>query len=440
MIHELLSNIAKSTVQSSSHRKQSNTRKSRNRRLYLENLESRHLLATLVVDDDLADCKKADFTSIQAAVDVAQPGDKVEVCEGTYEEQVNIPATKDGLELRAKKKMEAVIQAPDAMTQTGIVQVDGAQDVTIRGFTIKGPFTDLSARRAGIFVGGDGSAKIEDNHVTAIRAEPMNGAQFGIGIQVGSTFLGQSGSADIRKNLIDDYQKGGIVIDNDSSAVIDKNEIIGAGPTTLLAQNGIQISGDSTAEIRKNHVTGNDFTNPGTAAGILVDSNTSEVTIEKNEVEGNEGGIVGQNASDIAILHNDVFDNSGTGISLSSVTLSLIAHNKVRNNGRHGINLQIGSNDNEILHNKVEQNAGAGIRLSASNDNRVSKNHSSKNGENGIQVVNGSSNNEITDNKLQDNVGDDAFDNTVGTGTAGTANFWEGNKGETENRPGLLED
>src|SRR5439155_431467 len=40
--------------------------------------------ASLIVDDDGAPCSDAQFTSIQAAVDAAAPGDRILVCTGTY--------------------------------------------------------------------------------------------------------------------------------------------------------------------------------------------------------------------------------------------------------------------------------------------------------------------------------------------------------------------
>jgi hypothetical protein len=45
---------------------------------------------TVVVDNDLADCPNADTTSIQAGVLLAEPGDLVLVCEGTYVEDVTV--------------------------------------------------------------------------------------------------------------------------------------------------------------------------------------------------------------------------------------------------------------------------------------------------------------------------------------------------------------
>ena len=48
-----------------------------------------------------------------------------------------------------------------------------------------------------------------------------------------------------------------------------------------------------------------------------------------------------------------------------------------------------------------------------------------------------SSENRIKDNRLKDNAEHDCHDESVGDGTAGTANFWGGNHAETQNRPGL---
>ena len=49
--------------------------------------------ATITVDDDRLDCPSAGYTSVQAAVDAASPGDVVPICPGTYEEgPATVPA------------------------------------------------------------------------------------------------------------------------------------------------------------------------------------------------------------------------------------------------------------------------------------------------------------------------------------------------------------
>ena len=43
---------------------------------------------TLVVDDDMQQCPNAGYTSINAAITSAAPGDKIRVCPGLYHENV----------------------------------------------------------------------------------------------------------------------------------------------------------------------------------------------------------------------------------------------------------------------------------------------------------------------------------------------------------------
>src|SRR5438132_13795493 len=139
---------------------------------------------------------------IEPAVDGSNAGDTVNVCPGTYPEQVSFGGTKTGLTLRSLDFRAAVIKAPPVMTDPGdIVTINGAQNITLRDFTVAGPLPDSLFcslfLRTGVRVIGGGSAIIQGNRVTEIRSTSADfrGCQNGFAIVVGRLFEVQTGQA-----------------------------------------------------------------------------------------------------------------------------------------------------------------------------------------------------------------------------------------------------
>lgn len=330
----------------------------------------------LVVDDDFLDCPDAQFTSVQAAVAAAAPGAMIKVCRGTYVEQVQIPAGKDGLTLFAAAALQAIIKAPAVMTPPkAIVRITGAQDVTIRHFTISGPGSGpCDSIEYGVRIDGGGSALLTDNHITDIHDTPFSGCQNGVGVLIGRNFEMESGSGTVVHNLIERYQKGGIVVDGRvgsgprSHAEVAFNEIVGIGATPTIAQNGIQVSRNATADVHHNRVSLNSYA-PATVTS--------------------ESILLFQEASGTTIHHNYVFLNDD-GIGLFTTQGVDVSHNRSRQNKFDGIFADSDAMNNTISYNRAEQNQAY-----------------------------------------------DCQDDSVGTGTAGTANFWIKDLGDTESRPGL---
>ena len=339
-----------------------------------------------IVDNDLAQCPNAAFTSIQAAVEASGPGDQIRVCPGLYQEQVDIGAGHDGLTVFSQQPLQAIIKAPQpAMAEPGdIVRIhEGVQDVTIRHFTISGPLPDLAfcsvQTRTGVKVDESASATIRANHITEIRSTSpaLRGCQNGIGIRVGRRFDPdgpQAGSAWITHNRIDKYQKGGIVIDGlNSSATIDHNEVVHGPPDVIpIAPNGIQVSRNAAADVGHNIVTENNGADLGT--GILLFREVDDPP----------------NPPAIDVRHNRVFRNDD-GIALYNTLNASISHNR-----------------------SYQQTVWDGIFADVD-----------------------SSNNTIDHNDAYQNFEHDCHDSSFGAGTAGTANFWIHDKGNTQNRPGL---
>ena len=334
--------------------------------------------AQQTVDDDGADCPSADFTSIQAAVTAAAPGDTIRVCAGVYQEQVQIPAGKDGLKLFSTPTRAAVIKAPPVMATGDLVHVNGARDVSIDRFVISGPLPDAlfcsTNTRTGVRVGAGGSASLADNHITEIRSTSpaLRGCQNGVAVLVGRRFDGDVGQAELRANLIDRYQKAGVVVDNAGSyAEIDQNRIEGDGPNPVNAQNGVQVGREADADVFKNVIVDNSFS-PGTfsASGILM-FETTGLQIKDNYVGRNDVNV------------------SGSG-NFGPLTNSVIEKNELVAGVYDGVYMDEGT-------------AGNLLRLNFARNNGV-----------------------------------DCEDFSTGPGTAGTANFWEKNDGVTDNRGGQI--
>lgn len=321
-------------------------------------------------------CEHAGYTTIQAAVTAAGPGDTIRVCRGTYEEQVTIPGGKNNLTLHSVSHWHAIIKAPVIMLDPpkAIVRVSVSQNVTIRGFEISGPGSGgCDSLRYGVRVDGGGSANIIGNHIVDIRdmLPPPNvsGCQNGVAILVGRNFEGTTGSALIQGNVIERYQKNGPTVDNAGSfAQITHNVIRGVGPSATIAQNGIQVSRGADAVVEHNWVADNTY------------------------------------------LGAPVF--GGTGVLLFAPGTVRVAHTT-----------SVRSDDNFGLYDTE----AATIAYDKGEDSTFFD---------GIFVDSGSTNNQITRGHFLNNAVFDCEDNSVGMGTGGTANDWTHNHGETESPPG----
>jgi hypothetical protein len=294
-----------------------------------------------IVDDDGLDCPNRQYATIQSAVTAANPGDTIKVCKGTYIEQVTIPTGKDRLTLFSAPDLQAVIKAPPMMTNPkAIVHVAGARDVTIRHFTITGPGGGMcDSIRYGVRVDTDGSALITDNHITEIHDTPLGGCQNGIGVILGRNRpdLGDDspGSGQVVHNLIDRYQKGGVLVDNTglSTGEVAYNEVTGT-PNPIIAQNGIQVSRAGRGDAHHNKVSLNQYTTGGVeATGILLYSNTVPARAHHNEVFLNDTGVsLWTVVGNAEISYNNARNNTNGVVAYSPSSNNLIAYNKAFEN------------------------------------------------------------------------------------------------------------
>jgi nitrous oxidase accessory protein NosD len=262
--------------------------------------------ATLTVDDDGQDCPGAPFTTISAAMLGSAPGDVIVLCTGTYVEQVTINKS---VTLAASTGQTPVIMAPAEMAlPKAIVRITGSGvTVRIEGLTISGPgAAGCDSLESGIRVDGGAHAVIRNNRISEIRDNPLSSCQNGVAIRVGKQSEGEIGTAIIQTNIIQGYQKAGIVVDNAGSrAVIAENQITGSGPTSITPQSGVQVSRGATGEVTANAISGHLYTGCGeqdaartgclrfVAAGLLLfEVRTTDVSQSANTFRGNQSNVV----------------------------------------------------------------------------------------------------------------------------------------------------
>lgn len=286
-------------------------------------------------------CSSPGFTSVQTAVDVANPGDIVYLCGTTpFAEQVviekAITLTGDpGATITAPNPFPSTLPSrlpPQFTTDNlfvpqAIVFVWGSSaNVKIKGLIIAGVLPGnggCAEQEFGILVIDGATATINKDQVNDIRDSNsgLYGCQFGVGIQVGrqywpkadfSSFMEEDfvGHATINNTTVSGYQKNGITVDGpNTKATLTTNIVNGdAALSPDIAQNGIQISRGASGTVTSNTVTGNTYTGAGGASdgGILVyggscDGPTTPLTtgtkVQQNTLQNNDVGVFVSNLS-----------------------------------------------------------------------------------------------------------------------------------------------
>ena len=306
-------------------------------------------------------CATAVYSTVQSAVTAAEAYagahgkvvPTVEICPGTYAEQLTITSSLNLTRAPvAASEGQVVIQLPaavgesptagqsatycqddDAATGTlvptpiidicsalaGGVNTSGVT-VSISRLTVQGnwEFTSCAVMMYGILVEGGASLSLADSIVEQVGDYPLQGCQSGIGIEAGNSVTHQVGHLRLSSDTVQSYQKNGIVIDGPgSTGTVTGSEITGAGPTAAIAQNGVQVSVGATATVTSSTISRNNYTGTGeaTAAGILVFGGGGKVCGNGTNTPLVKGA---------SFTHNTLVNND-IGIDLFNVTNSCAA-------------------------------------------------------------------------------------------------------------------
>jgi hypothetical protein len=258
-----------------------------------------------------------DFPKIQEAMDAANEGDVIKVLPGTYTEQLTISKS---LTLLGSGPKSTIIEAPGVLETnvlgfTYIVEVNSEAEVTIKGFTIKGPDGVDCPDSTGISVldGGILNLKYTANKGCTQHAIWIGGP-------------GQVGDATITNSFITDYQDHGVfAFGPDATVTMSYNKVVGSSPDVfpVVGILIVEAKGTITHNIVTNNICnldicGDDWFDDFQAFGISAIETGEGSVISNNYVSNNDGGIAVIGASGCCIVdHNKLVDNEFFGIVIA---------------------------------------------------------------------------------------------------------------------------
>ena len=337
-----------------------------------------------------------EYPTIQAAVNVADPGDIIEVSPGVYNESVIVETA---LTIIGQDKSTTIVDGSGG----GYAFWLGTDGVTIRGFTMR----DCS--NYGVIAYYSGGHTIDDNIF-------LNNA-YGV-------YLSNSPSANyVVNNTLLNNDLIGIKVALSNENTISDNYI---SESTY----GIEINDES----QLNYVTNN--TIMGTSHGIYV-RYSSNNTVEQNNIASIDTGIASV-SSDYVNIQNNTVSECASGIEVYGSTYNTVFANTAAQNCR-GIYLVYAS-DNTVNRNLASNNDW-GIRLFDSDFNTIIENTFSFNAH-GIELISYSNDNTIAWNNILNNTEQMHQDSTSGantwnktTGGKTYGNYWSNYTGEDTDDP-----
>ncbi len=293
--------------------------------------------ATLVVGP--GSCPDAAYATIGAALTAAAAGDEIDICPGTYPEQLVIikPVTLRGLSVNGVNR---VLVQPTTMYNVGtfsfqaVISVVNTQGVVIEGLTIDASMNTVSGcavTLSGIHFYNSSGAAVNNaisgtqlpNPLSCTTLFPGNG----FGVQVDTT-AGQTGPfpVSVSGNSIHDFNRDGILVNGAGiTADISGNTISGVGPSSGYFQFGVFIALGAVGHVTHNTITQG---NCGSIAYLACVGLRSE-------------GVVFRAAGDGSAVDSNFISNVQSGIFLNGANNVQITNNVIMNvDALDGIDIQ----------------------------------------------------------------------------------------------------
>jgi len=312
-------------------------------------------------------CAQPGFKTVQEGI-AAAAGGTVNVCAGTYTEQVTITGP---VKLNAVSGVgTATLQMPasPALSPTACDTKAGSEEqidevsicttgaVSMTGITVEAlvPLSSCQYGLNAIFVAGGATLKSTSQTIdgASTTLNSAKGCQHGIAVRVGSASKSETGHAKIKGATISGYEKNGPTVSGPSSTMsISSSTITGEGPSPYIAQNGIQIGFGGQGNVKTTSVSGNECevascgATGEQASGVLYFQAAPGNKLSGSTIKENDLGVYYASGSatvpaspDVTVSQDVLTSNRYEGVLLEEGR-ALLSADTINGSGRVGIDL-----------------------------------------------------------------------------------------------------
>ncbi len=312
-------------------------------------------------------CAQPGYKTVQEGI-VAAAGGTVNVCAGTYTEQVTITGA---VKLNAVSGVgTATLQMPASPAKSATscdtkagseeqideISICTSANVSITGVTVEAliPIETCQYGLNAIFVSGGATLKSTSQTIkgASTTLNAYKGCQHGIAIRVGSASKSETGHAKIKGATISGYQKNGPTVSGPASTMsISSSTITGEGPSPYIAQNGIEVAYGGQGTIKGTSVSGNecDVASCGAtgeqASGVLYYEAAAGDKLSGSTIQENDLGVYYASGKstvsaspEVTISQDGLTSNRYEGVDLEEGHAALLA-DTIGGSGRVGIDL-----------------------------------------------------------------------------------------------------
>ena len=340
---------------------------------------------TIVVGQNSVLCPGAQFAKIQDAVNAASAGDSIQICPGTYIEQISITKPlqlngNNGAIIRPNNIVANSTGLASGQPIAAIILVQDTTGVTIRNVIVDGVDNGISECDPDLIGVFYRNASGELSHVAVHDVKlnsTLNGCQSGSAVLVQSS-NGVNSVVAIEESSIHDYQKNGITANEVGTQVtIEGNVVTGLGPTTGATQNGIQIGFGAAGSIRHNTVA-NHIWLPCVSLESC-DFKSDDILVFQSNGVSVHHNVIGVSQTGIAIVgdqgqifDNDVFDSQiFDGVELIG-NENKAERNHITHSDQAGV--LIAGNENSVRQNSINESALGVLKVAGSVGNAIANN------------------------------------------------------------------